>query len=84
MVEPQALRGSDAGFLFIETLTNIERASDQCSNIGLHILAVENRAISNNRHAYLHTLHHGDNEVYQSDFQRRKEQYLSRLTKDRS
>lgn len=43
--------------MFLETLTYLERAADQCSSIALLMLARENESIKKNHHAYLQSLH---------------------------
>lgn len=65
----------DSGFVFLETLTNAERAADQCSSIGLYILGVVDKDIVNNRHAYLRKLHRGSDPGYLSEFEKRRKEY---------
>ncbi|HBD86182.1 MAG TPA: Na/Pi cotransporter [Clostridiales bacterium] len=69
----------NAGLVFIEVLTYMERAADQCSSIALLMLARDNEEIRGNHHAYLRNLHSQGNEFYCAELERRREQYLSRL-----
>ena len=68
-----------SGLLFVQLLTYLERSSDQCSNVGLLLLGLENKAILQNHHEYLRELHHGDNVEYSNEFKKRKEQYFTPL-----
>jgi len=68
-----------AGIVFMDILTNLERVADQCSNIALLILGEKDRNILGNHHAYLRELHQGGDVEYDSELERRKQQYLVRL-----
>jgi len=67
------------GMAFIDLLTNLERVADQCSNIALLILSMEDRSILGNHHSYVHQLHKGGDVTYDTELARQKEQYLVRL-----
>ncbi len=67
------------GMAFIDLLTNLERVADQCSNIALLILSMEDRSILGNHHGYVHQLHKGGDVTYDTELARQKEQYLVRL-----
>ncbi len=67
------------GLAFVDLLTNLERAADQCSNIGLLILGKSDKAIMNNHHGYVRELHKGGEEIYNNEVKKRRQQYLSRL-----
>ena len=70
------------GLIFLEALTNIERAADQCSNIALHMLARSDRSISLNHHVYLKKLHEDGGDEYRAEFELQRKRYLSRVTAD--
>ena len=70
------------GLIFLEALTNIERAADQCSNIALHMLARSDRSISLNHHVYLKKLHEDGGDEYRAEFEMQRKRYLSRVTAD--
>ncbi len=68
-----------SGLVFMEALTHLERASDQCSSIAVLMLARQNDAILNNHYDYLRHLHEGNDVNYQSELKRRREQYITKL-----
>ena len=67
------------GLIFVDALTNIERISDQCSNIAVYTLALHNTSIMHNRHEYIQKLHQGGNADYNSEYSRQREHYMSEL-----
>jgi len=67
------------GMAFMEILTNLERISDQCSNIAILILSESDRRILGNHHAYIRELHKGGDVTFDTEHEKRKEQYLKRL-----
>ena len=69
----------NSGLVFMEALTHMERASDQCSSIAVLMLARQNDAILNNHYDYLRHLHEGNDVNYQSELNRRREQYITEL-----
>ena len=66
----------ETGLIFMEALTYLERASDQCSSIAVMMLAREDDAILNNHYEYLRDIHSGNDAVYMSEKNRRREQYI--------
>lgn len=71
----------NVGLMFIEILTNFERAADQCSNIGVFILGKNDASILNNHHSYLREVHKGNDTIYSSEFQSKYEKYILPLKK---
>lgn len=65
-----------AGIIFIETLTYLERASDQCSSIAMLIISKVDTRIRKNHHEYIEELHKETDSSYVSEIKRRREQYL--------
>lgn len=68
-----------SGLIFMEALTHLERASDQCSSIALLMLARQNDAILNNHYDYLRHLHEGGDAHYRQELDRRRAQYIGPL-----
>ena len=67
------------GLVFMEMLTYMERASDQCSSIAVMMLARNNEAIKHNHYDYLREIHSGNDEAYRAEMDRRREQYIAPL-----
>ncbi len=65
-----------SGLVFMEMLTYMERASDQCSSIALMMLARDNEAILQNHYDYLREIHAGNDEAYRAEKDRRRQQYI--------
>lgn len=65
-----------AGIVFIETLTYLERASDQCSSIAMLIISQVDARIRKNHHEYIQELHKETDSAYVDEIKRRREQYL--------
>ena len=65
-----------SGLTFMEVLTYLERASDQCSSIAVMMLARNNEEILQNHYDYLREIHKGSDEFYRSEKNRRREQYI--------
>ena len=65
-----------AGIVYLETLTYLERASDQCSSVAVLQLSKNNPKIRENHHDYIRELHKEVDETYVSALRARREQYL--------
>ncbi len=68
-----------SGLVFMETLTYLERASDQCSSIAVMMLARNNEDILQNHYDYLREIHSGSDVAYLAERDRRREQYIKPL-----
>ena len=68
-----------SGLVFMETLTYMERASDQCSSIAVMMMARNNEAILHNHYDYLKEIHAGNDNAYNAEKDRRREQYITPL-----
>ena len=68
-----------SGLVFMETLTYMERASDQCSSIAVMMLARYNESILHNHYDYLREVHQGNDVAYAAEKARRREQYITPL-----
>ncbi len=69
----------DAGIVFLDALTNIERISDHCSNIAVYIIGTNNGRESLNRHDYIKKMHQGETADYQEFSKLYQERYFSRI-----
>ena len=67
------------GLVFMEALTYLERASDQCSSIAVMMMARDNEAILQNHYVYLREIHAGNDAAYNAEKDRRREQYIKPL-----
>ena len=70
-----------SGLVFMEVLTYLERASDQCSSIAVMMLARKNETILHNHYDYLRELHAGNDVSYREEWERRRKQYVEPLQK---
>ncbi len=68
-----------SGLIFMEILTYLERASDQCSSIAVMMLARTNEEILQNHYDYLRILHEGNDASYREEKERRRQQYIKPL-----
>lgn len=68
-----------SGLVFMETLTYMERASDQCSSIAVMMMARNNEAILHNHYDYLREIHEGNDAAYNAEKDRRRKQYIAPL-----
>ncbi len=66
----------EAGVIFLEIISNAERISDHCSNIGVAILQAQQDAGVDNRHDYLREIHVRMPGAYRDDFESYKAKYL--------
>ena len=69
----------DTGLVFMETLTYMERASDQCSSIAVMMMARDNESILHNHYDYLKQIHEGNDAAYAAEKDRRRDQYITPL-----
>lgn len=69
----------ETGLVFMDALTYLERASDQCSSIAVMMLARNNDAILQNHYDYLREIHAGNDAAYIAEKDRRREQYITPL-----
>ncbi len=69
----------NSGIVFIETLTYLERASDQCSSVAILQLSKNNQQIRANHHDYLRELHKETDQTYVTALNTRRDQYLKPL-----
>ena len=60
----------NAGIIFLDILTNIERISDICSNIGVATIARANPGAETLAHSYISSLHQGNDKDYNMEYSR--------------
>lgn len=68
-----------SGLVFLDVLVNIERISDQCSNLGVYTLSQSDSSIMSSHHEYIHQLHQGLNEEYNEYYKQTHEKYFGAL-----
>lgn len=71
-----------AGMTFLDLLTNVERISDVCSNVGIAVIARVNPEIANLAHSYITTLHQGNDKEYNEEYEAAKKEYLGKLGRE--
>ena len=57
-------------------LQNLERISDQCSDLAVSLLSFHNDEIRGLEHAYIYDLHHSNNPSYIRDYESKRDHYL--------
>ena len=76
----------ELGTQFLELLINLERMSDHCSNVALHILrqtSSPDDKVRIDSHAYMHELHHGGfNQEFGDLFQEYRTKYFQPIAGD--
>ena len=70
-----------AAFPFVETLYNLERIADHCSNIGVHIISYNGKEKVLDRHEYLRELHRRESGEYRQKFEIYDNKYYTRILK---
>ncbi|MBQ8933123.1 MAG: Na/Pi cotransporter family protein [Lachnospiraceae bacterium] len=68
-----------AGYIFIDILTNLERISDQCANIAVHTISLNEPAIADAEHEYIRALHMGEDEDFNQKYKFYVEKYLDNI-----
>ena len=68
-----------SGIHFENILSNLERVSDQCSDLAVAILGMNDPRILGREHDYIHALHHSDSPEYLGEFDARYDEYFHLL-----
>ncbi len=68
-----------AGIQYQNVLQNLERISDQCSDLAVYMLGRYDTSITGQEHSYLHNLHHSSNEEYRRMFVDNYRKYFALL-----
>ncbi|MEG1631056.1 MAG: Na/Pi cotransporter family protein [Hydrogenoanaerobacterium sp.] len=75
----QGLCSVDAAFPFVETLANLERIADHCSNVGVYLLGHEGESHGLDRHEYIRKIHKGETEQYNEKYAYYEQKYYSKI-----
>ncbi len=70
---------TQSGMSFLEVLSNLERVSDLCSNVGLFTLSLRDSRVMNSIHDYTRYLHSGKDTVFNETYAINHKIYFSRL-----
>ncbi len=73
------LCSADAAFPFVEILSNLERISDHCSNVGVYLIGHEAENTGIDRHEYIRKLHKGETEQYSERFAYYESKYYNKI-----
>ncbi|MDO4961787.1 MAG: Na/Pi cotransporter family protein [Eubacteriales bacterium] len=68
-----------SGYVYLDILTNIERISDQCANVGVHTLSLGDESIANGEHDYIKNLHMGLDEDFNQKFRMYSDRYTANI-----
>ena len=69
----------NGGTAFLDVLTNIERISDICSNIGISVVARVKPELASLAHNYVTSLHEGSDSRFKEEYQKAHEEYFGQL-----
>ncbi len=70
-----------AGILLMEILTNLERISDTCSNIGVATIIRVHPETGDIAHTFISSLHQGKDSAFNREYEKAHELYFTQLTK---
>ncbi|MBE6932167.1 MAG: Na/Pi cotransporter family protein [Ruminococcaceae bacterium] len=76
----QGVCSISSGLVFLDLLTHLERAADQCSSIAMLFLSTNNEEIMKSHHHYLEQLHNSNDQPYLEEQERRRQEFLMPLT----
>lgn len=75
----KGLCNAEVGSVFLDVLVNIERISDQCSNIGVHTISLYDPKVLDAQHEYLNSLHKGADKQFNDEYSAALEKYTQML-----
>ena len=70
----------DAGTCFLNLLSDIERISDLCSNIGVETIARINPELEFQSHDYMSSLHSGSSERFNREYHAAHDEFFAKLS----
>ena len=70
---------AEVGSVFLDVLMNIERISDQCSNIGVHTISLYDPTVLDAQHEYLNSLHKGADQKFNEEYNEALKKYTGML-----
>ena len=68
-----------SGIQYDNILSNLERISDQCSDLAIAVIAMTRSSIFGQEHQYIHDLHQSASENYQNIFREEYKRYFESL-----
>jgi len=68
--------------VLLNYLSDMERISDICSNIGMSVLSRVKPELVETEHSYLSSLHLGDDEKFNEEYQAAHDKYYGMLKSD--
>ena len=74
----------DVGSSFLNLLSDLERISDICSNVGVETLTRVNTDLEHKAHEFLSSLHSGHDEVFNQRYQDAREEFFGRLNEKKA
>jgi len=69
----------NGGMAFLDVLTNLERISDLCSNVGISVIARVEPELAALAHNYVTSLHEGDNDRFKEEYKFAHDTYFTQL-----
>lgn len=69
----------NGGMAFLDVLTNMERISDLCSNVGISVIARVQPELAALAHDYVTSLHEGHNDTFETEYQEAHNTYFAKL-----
>lgn len=75
----QGLCNEVSGTCFLDILSDMERISDVCSNVGVSTVARVQPDYADKAHDYITSLHQGNNEKFNEEYQEAHERYFSMI-----
>ena len=75
--------GIYTGIQYENMLNALERTSDQCSDLAVFIISMNDNSIIGQEHQYIHNLHHSNNKVYLDNFHKDHDHYFGELKRVR-
>lgn len=69
----------ESGTIFLNALSDIERISDTCSNIGEATIARVLPEYAGNMHKYMHQLHQGKDDKFNKEYEEAHKKYFNEL-----
>ncbi len=67
------------GYCFLDILTNYERISDQCANVGVHTISFCDPVVADSEHEYVRRLHAGEDEDFNRKFELYRNLYYTQI-----
>jgi len=71
------------GIQYENMLNSLERISDQCSDLAVFIISMNDTSIIGQEHQYIHNLHHSNNQKYLDLFHKNHDHYFGELKRVR-